>query len=90
MHVPKLMMDAQRFTYNRLKVSFDPNVKVFNMFVWSYAYHTARIGTWNENYLDRMRFNQRIQSTEKIISPILMAEHRMKLLSVISGINKTI
>lgn len=82
-------MDSQRFTYNRLKVSFDPNVKVFNMHVWSYAYHTARIGAWKENYLDRLRFNQRIQSAEEIISPVFMVEHRMKLLSLISGTNKT-
>lgn len=63
----------------QLKVSFDLNVQVLEMCVWQYAYRNARIGSWKEDYLNRMRFMRRIRATEKIISPILTSEHRTKI-----------
>lgn len=63
----------------QLKVSFDLNVQVLEMRVWQYAYRTARIGSWKEDYLNRMRFMRRIRATEKIVSPILTSEHRTKI-----------
>lgn len=63
----------------QLKVSFDLNVRVLEMRVWPYAYHAARIGSWKQDYLNRQRFILRFRATEKIISPILTSEHRMKI-----------
>lgn len=72
--------DYRGFTFgSRLKVSFNPNVQVLKMHVWSYAYHTARISRWRQDYLDRKRFQKRIKAAEKIISPILRPEHRMNI-----------
>lgn len=82
-------MDVQRFTYNRLKVTFDTNVRVLNMCVWSFAYRAARIGKWREEYLDRKRFEKRIQDIEKILSPILTREHRMRLVGGVSSGTKS-
>ena len=69
----------RRFTFNRLKVSFNSNVSVLNMHVWQYAYHKARIGTWQQEYLDRMRFQKIVKEADKIISRVFMTEHRAKI-----------
>lgn len=74
-----IKMEKQRFTYNRLKVSFNPNIYILKMHVWQYAYHKARIGTWRHEYLDRMRFQKIVKNADKIISLILTTEHRMKI-----------
>lgn len=63
----------------RRPVTFDMNVYVLNMFVWSYAYRVARIGTWQQDAADRERFEKRITELEKIISPVLTAEHRKRI-----------
>lgn len=49
------------------KVSFDPNVKIFHMFVWPFAYREARRG---ENVLDKLRFEIRKQLLEAQLEEI--------------------
>ncbi|KAK3101159.1 hypothetical protein FSP39_001405 [Pinctada imbricata] len=50
--------------------------------------HTAgdwcRKGQWEEFARDRMRFAQRIQDLESIISPVLQADHRQKIRNLLS------
>lgn len=65
-------------------VTFDSNVKVFNMRVWPYAYNRARIGEWQQMAVDRFRFQRRINETSEKISRILTAEHRQKMFSTLS------
>lgn len=52
------------------KVSFDPNVKVLNMCVWTYAYQEARKSEWLIIAADKYRFNLRKQSFEAMLTKI--------------------
>lgn len=74
-----IKMEKRKFTFQRMSVSFDSNVKMMFTHVWLYAYHTARIGTWKQEYLDRKRFQKKIEACAKVISPILSPEHRTNI-----------
>lgn len=76
-----IKIEKRKFTFQRLNVSFDSNVKMSYTHVWLYAYHTARIGTWKQEYLDRKRFQRKIDVCSKVISPILSSEHRTNILN---------
>lgn len=51
-------------------VSFDPNVKILNMHVWTFAYHEARKGDWMRIAADRYRFELRKQKFEAMLAEI--------------------
>lgn len=52
------------------KVSFDSNVKIFNMHVWSFAYNEARKSDWMTIAADRYRFELRKQRLEAMLATI--------------------
>jgi len=52
---------------------------VHPMVTWSYAYAAARKGPWEEIARDRGRFLRRITDGEKLLKPILDANHRGKV-----------
>lgn len=54
------------------KVSFSEKLVVHQICCWSFAYRKARISKWEEVGRDRVRFQRRIESIEKIISPVLL------------------
>lgn len=60
------------------KVSFDPNVKVQNMHVWSFAYHEARKSEWMKNAADRYRFDLRKQNFGKMLTKFF-SRHLFKI-----------
>lgn len=51
-------------------VSFDSNVKVLNMHVWTFAYHEARKSDWSRIAADRFRFEIRAQRFEAMLVKI--------------------
>lgn len=51
-------------------VSFDSNVKILKMCVWTFAYHEARKSDWMRNAADRYRFELRKQSFEAMLTRI--------------------
>lgn len=52
------------------KVSFDSNVKILNMHVWTFAYHEARKNDWKRIAADRYRFELRKQKIEAMLCKI--------------------
>lgn len=66
------------------KVTFDMNIRVLNMYTYAYAYRAARIGQWRQVAVDRIRFHRRINEAKRIISPILLHEHRLKILNLLN------
>lgn len=46
---------------------------------WDFAYRQARKGEWEQIGRDRVRFNQRIENTKKVIDPILNKILREKI-----------
>lgn len=58
------------------KVKFNLNPVIHIMVHWDYAYRAARKGPWEEMARDRERFRGRINSIERILSPILTVQHR--------------
>ncbi|XP_074104808.1 uncharacterized protein LOC141531155 [Cotesia typhae] len=61
------------------KVRFDPKPLIHTMIKWNYAYRAARKGPWEEIARDRERFRNRINSTGRVINPILNTEHRQSI-----------
>lgn len=57
-------------------VKFDDKLKFHIMVQWSFAYRTARKGTWEQLARDRDRFQRKINYIGSILEPILTAEHR--------------
>jgi len=53
------------------------------MRTWYFAHRQARIGEWEILARDRVRFNDRINKLETIISSVLSREHRNKIFSLI-------
>lgn len=51
-------------------VSFDSNVKILNMRVWSFAYREARKSNWLQFAADRYRFDLRKQRLEAELAKI--------------------
>lgn len=66
------------------KVTFDPEVKVLNMWVWSFAYSEARKNDWMQIAADQDRFKRRIHECNKIISPILNSERRRNIAATLN------
>lgn len=52
------------------RVSFDSNIKILNMHVWSFAYHEARKNDWKRIAADRYRFDLRRQRFEAMLARI--------------------
>ena len=52
-------------------VRFSEKIQVFRMHVWKYAYEQARKSSWRQELCDRIRFEARIQETEKMLVPLL-------------------
>ena len=52
-------------------VSFNDNVKIHYMIVWSTAYYLARKSTWQQYAIDRARFQRRIRQLEPILNRVL-------------------
>lgn len=52
------------------KVSFDPHVKIQNMYLWTFAYHAARLCDWRRCAADRYRFALRKQRLEAMLVEI--------------------
>ena len=74
---------------NNKKVSFSNKDKIYNMYVWKYAYKNARIGSWEIFARDRYRFQRRIKDCESILSKILDDNHRKKMYEIITNTNTT-
>lgn len=55
---------------NKKSVSFDSNVKIHYMHVWSFAYRKAREGDWMRDAADRFRFDLRKQKLEALLTRI--------------------
>jgi len=53
------------------------------MWTWYFAHRQARIGEWETLTRDCIRFNNRINMLETIVSPVLSKEHRNKMFSLI-------
>lgn len=61
------------------QVRFNPTPIVHVLRTWSFAYHQARKGEWEQYGRDRVRFHDRIKRAEPILAPILNADHRQKI-----------
>lgn len=52
------------------KVSFDPNVKILHMHVWTFAFQKARKSDWMKIAADRYRFELRKKQMEAMLAKI--------------------
>lgn len=52
------------------RVSFDSNVKILKMYVWSFAYHESRKNDWKTIAADRYRFDLRRKKFEAMLRKI--------------------
>lgn len=64
---------------NMRRVSFELPPRVHSLCVWSFAYHHARKGIYEQHARDRARFNARIKAMSAIISLILTKSHRERI-----------
>lgn len=62
------------------RVTFNEYVREKRLCIWSFAHRMARIGVWEMEYLDGLRFRERIRKTECIIEHILSEENRARAL----------
>lgn len=60
----------------RKTVRFSPCPKVHVMFTWQFAHSQARKSQYSHDYIDKLRFCQRIKNMEPILLPVLNAHHR--------------
>lgn len=60
-------------------VHFKTTPTIHLMYVWNFAYRSARQGEWQIYARDHERFGFRIQQTSVLLNKILMAEHRNKI-----------
>lgn len=51
-------------------VEFDPNIKIFYMHVWKFAYREARKSNWMSVAADRYRFELRKVKMESMLTKI--------------------
>ena len=58
-----------------VKFNEDKNA-VYLLVVWNYAYREARKSNFQQQYLDRLRFERRIRQSEDLICKILDKHHR--------------
>lgn len=61
------------------QVRFNLKPVVHVLRTWSFAYHQARKGEWEQNGRDRVRFHDRIKRLEPTLLPILDSQHRQKI-----------
>lgn len=59
-------------------VSFDSNVHIHYMHVWSFAYRSARKGEWMRNAADKFRFELRKQKLEASLTKIGFFSRQLK------------
>lgn len=64
---------------NKQKVKFSDHPITHVMYVWKYAYKTARMGPWEQCARDHIRFSNKINVLGEIIEPILKKSHREKI-----------
>ena len=72
-------LNIQNFIF---QVHFAEESNLTEVFVetdWAEEYQEARKGQWYQYGLDRERFQKRISEVEKILAPVLSAEHRLKV-----------
>lgn len=62
-------------------VSFDPNVKIEHMYVWTFAYREARKSDWMRIAVDGYRFGLRKKNIEAMLTKInfFSVENRNRL-----------
>ena len=53
--------------------------KLYVLVQWNFAYKQARKCEFRTYYLDRLRFEKRINNCKIILDPILSKEHRTKM-----------
>lgn len=58
-------MDKNTCTFYREGVRFNDKVEIHYLYCWNYAYRQARKGEWEKAYLDRLRFQKRIEELSK-------------------------
>ena len=63
-------------TKKQKRVSFSEMNEIRYMIAWKFAYRQHRISEWEQRYLDSLRFRNRIESAERIISPVLLKKVR--------------
>lgn len=78
------------------KVHFSSElIQVKTMYVWDFAYRQARKTTWQKDYCDRIRFNNRIRNANLSVGWIFDQQHRTNikmyiLRQFLKNTNKTI
>lgn len=58
-----------------VKFNDDQNL-VYLLITWNYAYRESRKSNFQQQYLDRLRFEQRIKQSEDAMCKILNERHR--------------
>lgn len=61
-----------------MPVHFNDKIDIHTMRVWAYASHQARISSWQQEALDRERFQRRIIATAPILN-IFITNHLKKI-----------
>ncbi|XP_055682695.1 uncharacterized protein LOC129789708 [Lutzomyia longipalpis] len=65
--------------FEERKVRFNLKPEVHVIRAWEFAYRQARKGNWDQVARDRDRFEKRILSLGRVLSPILEQNHREKV-----------
>lgn len=60
-------------------VTFSEEVIMHTLFVWKYAYQKARESDYEQNMLDRYRFQNRIKYAENLLKDVLEKNYRNKI-----------
>lgn len=60
-------------------VTFNDIAQIKKMYVWAFAYNSARKSTFVSDYLDKIRFKNEILEISVILLPILSAPHRKRM-----------
>jgi hypothetical protein len=64
----------------RKKVDFaEEKNKTYYMVTWDFAYRNARKNNWQQQYLDNLRFKDRIGKCRDIIGKVLNINHRNQI-----------
>ena len=61
------------------KVTFSEKILVHTLFVWNYAYQKARESDYEQNMLDRYRFQNRIKYAENLLKDVLEKNYGNKI-----------
>ncbi|WKA13542.1 MAG: protein phosphatase 1 regulatory subunit 15b like [Cotesia congregata filamentous virus 2] len=74
--------DTNRDDYNlkmKKKVTFNLKPIIYKIIAWDFAYRASRKSNWEVLARDRIRFRNKINTLELILTPILKVEHRLKV-----------